>query len=259
MPTVTLLAHTPNPEKTVASAAKLCYSSSTIGDLYDGLTDEKAASFVEMLSEIGHESPIEHASFTFGIEGVSRAFLAQITRHRMASYSVKSQRYVKEGAFEFVTPPEVAADPIALEAYKESMRLAQESYDKIAEILTQKHTQMFIAEGKDEKTAARLASKKAIEDARFVLPNACETKMVVTMNARSLHNFFRHRCCNRAQWEIRELATEMYKLCYSIAPTLFASAGPSCVCGGCAEGKMTCGQIENVRKKFNNIKESVYK
>ena len=103
MPTVTLLAHTPNPEKTVASAAKLCYSSSTIGDLYDGLTDEKAASFVEMLSEIGHESPIEHAAFTFGIEGVTRAFLAQITRHRKASYSVKSQRYVKEGAFEFVT------------------------------------------------------------------------------------------------------------------------------------------------------------
>ena len=107
MAKVTLLAHTPNPEHTVASAAKLCYSPSTIDGIREGLTDEKAASFVEMLAEIGHESPIEHASFTFGIEGVSRALLAQITRHRIASYSVKSQRYVKEGMFEFITPPEI--------------------------------------------------------------------------------------------------------------------------------------------------------
>ena len=247
MPNVILLAHTPSPEKTIASAAKLCYSSSNIMDLYDGLTDEKAADFVEMLSEIGHESPIEHASFTFGIEGVSRAFLAQITRHRMASYSVKSQRYVKEGAFEFVTPPEVASDPIALEAYNESMRLAQESYDKIAEILTEKHTAMFIAEGKDEKTAARLASKKAIEDARFVLPNACETKMVVTMNARSLHNFFRHRCCNRAQWEIRDIARQMLAQCKELYPCVFENAGATCVSQGvCYEGDMCCkkGKVE---------------
>lgn len=256
MPTVTLLAHTPNPEKTVASAAKLCYSSSTIGDLYEGLTDEKAASFVEMLSEIGHESPIEHASFTFGIEGVSRAFLAQITRHRMASYSVKSQRYVKEGAFEFVTPPEVAADPVALEAYKESMRLAQESYDKITEILTEKHTKTFIAEGKDEKTAARLASKKAIEDARFVLPNACETKMVVTMNARSLHNFFRHRCCNRAQWEIQEVANQMLALVQEVAPELFKKAGPPCLTGPCPEGKMSCGKAKEMKKFYEDMKNN---
>ena len=250
MPTVTLLAHTPNPEKTVASAAKLCYSSSNIMDLYDGLTDEKAADFVEMLSEIGHESPIEHASFTFGIEGVSRAFLAQITRHRMASYSVKSQRYVKEGAFEFVTPPEVAADPIALEVYKESMRLAQQSYDKIAEILTEKHKATFMA----EKTAARLASKKAIEDARFVLPNACETKMVVTMNARSLHNFFRHRCCNRAQWEIQEVANQMLKLVKEVAPELFKKAGPPCLNGPCPEGKMSCGKAREIKKFYEEMK-----
>ncbi len=254
MPTVTLLAHTPNPEKTVASAAKLCYSSSTIMDLYDGLTDEKAADFVEMLSEIGHESPIEHASFTFGIEGVSRAFLAQITRHRMASYSVKSQRYVKEGAFEFVTPPEVAGDDVALETYKESMRLAQEAYDKIAEILTEKHTKAFIEQGKDEKTAARLASKKAIEDARFVLPNACETKMVVTMNARSLLNFFRHRCCNRAQWEIQDVANQMLLLVKEVAPQLFKKAGPPCLTGPCPEGKMTCGKAKEIRKYYEDMK-----
>lgn len=254
MPKVSLIAYTPNPEKTVASAAKLCYSSATIDDLMDGLTEEKVTSFVDMLSEIGHESPIEHASFTFGIEGVSRALLAQITRHRIASYSVKSQRYVNEGSFEYVTPPEIAEDNEALEMYRKSMQLAQDCYDKLAEILTEKHKNTFIKEGKDEKTATRLASKKAIEDARFVLPNACETKMVVTMNARSLLNFFRHRCCNRAQWEIREVANQMLSLVKEVAPEIFKKAGPPCLNGACPEGKMSCGKVKEIREfyKGNN-------
>ncbi len=253
MPKVTLLTYTPDPERTVASAAKLCYSSSDIGSLRDGLTEEKAASFVEMLSEIGHESPIEHASFTFGIEGVSRALLAQITRHRMASYSVKSQRYVTEGCFEYVTPPEIADIPEALELYKETMRADQEAYDKLAAVLTEKHKATFIAEGKDEKTATRLAEKKAIEDARFVLPNACETKMVMTMNARSLYNFFKHRCCNRAQWEIRDVATQMLTLVSEVAPELFKKAGPPCLYGKCPEGKMTCGKAAEVKEFYKGI------
>lgn len=256
MPKVTLLAYTPDPEKTVACAAKLCYSSSTIEDLHDGLTDEKVSSFIDMLAGLGHASPIEHASFTFGIEGVSRSLLAQITRHRIASFSVKSQRYVKEGEFEFVTPPEIAAEDSVLEIYNESMRAAQEAYDKIAEVLTEKHKKAFMAEGKDEKTAARLASKKAIEDARFVLPNACETKMVVTMNARSLYNFFNHRCCNRAQWEIREVADQMLKLVYGVAPNLFKMSGPPCVSGACPEGKMTCGKMIEVRKHYEDLKSN---
>lgn len=254
MPTVTLLAYTPNPEKTVASAAKLCYSSADIKDLREGLTDEKVSSFVEMLAEIGHESPIEHASFTFGIEGVSRSFLAQITRHRIASYSVKSQRYVSEGEFEYVTPPEIADVPEALEIYKKSMASAQEDYDRLAEILTEKHKKAFLAEGKDEKTAARLASKKAIEDARFVLPNACETKMIVTMNARSLLNFFRHRCCNRAQWEIREVANQMLALVSKVAPDIFKKAGPPCLYGACTEGKMSCGRPNEVKEFYKELK-----
>ena len=254
MAKVTLLAHTPFPEHTVASAAKLCYSPSTIDGIREGLTDEKAASFVEMLSEIGHESPIEHATFTFGIEGVSRAFLAQITRHRIASYSVKSQRYVKEGAFEFVTPPEIAEDPESLALYEESMRMAQEAYDKLAETLTEKHKIAFMAEGKDEKTAERLASKKAIEDARFVLPNACETKMVVTMNARSLLNFFRHRCCHRAQWEIQDVANKMLALVCEVAPDMFKKAGPPCLNGACPEGKMSCGKASEVRDFYKELK-----
>ena len=250
MPQVTLLAYTPNPERTVACAAKLCYSSSTINDLNEGLTDEKVSSFVEMLSEIGHESPIEHASFTFGIEGVSRSLLAQITRHRIASYSVKSQRYVAEGSFEYVTPPEIAEDAEALALYKEIMDKDQQVYDRITEILTEKHKNAFFAEGKDEKTAARLAQKKAIEDARFVLPNSCETKMVVTMNARSLHNFFRHRCCNRAQWEIRDVANQMLALVKEVSPELFKKAGPPCLNGACPEGKMTCGKAKEVREFY---------
>ncbi len=253
MPKVTLLTYTPDPERTVASAAKLCYSSSDIDSLREGLTEEKAASFVEMLSEIGHESPIEHASFTFGIEGVSRALLAQITRHRMASYSVKSQRYVAEGYFEYVTPPEIAEIPEALELYRKTMRADQEAYDRLADLLTEKHTALFIAEGKDEKTARRLAEKKAIEDARFVLPNACETKMVMSMNARSLYNFFKHRCCNRAQWEIRDVATQMLTLVSEVAPELFKKAGPPCLYGKCPEGKMSCGKVAEVKEFYKGI------
>ncbi len=256
MAKVFLLAHTPNPEYTVAAAAKLCYSSSTITGLTDNLTDEKAASFVEMLSEIGHESPIEHASFTFGIEGVSRSLLAQITRHRMASFSVKSQRYVREGAFEYVTPPEISAEPEALALYEEIMAEDQKRYDRITEILKEKHIKTFLAEGKDEKNAARMAEKKAIEDARFVLPNACETQMVMTMNSRSLMNFFKIRCCKRAQWEIQDIANQMLALVSKVAPNLFKNAGPSCVCGKCSEGKMSCGKAAEVKKFYEELKNN---
>lgn len=256
MSTVTLISHTPDPERTVAAAAKLCYSSSTIQELQDGLTPEKTASFVDMLASFGHESPIEHVSFTFGIEGVSRALLAQITRHRIASYSVKSQRYVTEGCFEYVIPPEIEDDEQAKALFIQTMQADQAAYDRLTEILAAKHTAAFIAEGKDEKTAARLAEKKAIEDARFVLPNACETKMVVTMNARSLHNFFRHRCCSRAQWEIREVADQMLKLVCEVAPNLFKMAGPACIKGACPEGKMTCGKAAEMRKKYEEMKKN---
>lgn len=255
MAKVYLLAHTPNPEHTIAAAAKLCYSNSSIGELTDNLTEEKAASFVEMLAEIGHESPIEHASFTFGIEGVSRALLAQITRHRMASFSVKSQRYVREGSFEYVTPPEIAEIPEALEIYDEIMAEDQRKYDRLTEILKEKHIKTFLAEGKDEKTAARMAEKKAIEDARFVLPNACETQMIMTMNTRSLHNFFRLRCCKRAQWEIQDIANQMLALVSEVAPNLFKNAGPACVKGACSEGKMSCGNPQEVRNFYKELKK----
>ena len=252
---VSLIAHTVLPEKLVAASAKLCYSASGVDTLMEGLTDEKTAAFVDMLSEIGHESPIEHASFTFGIEGVSRALLAQLTRHRMASYSVQSQRYVTANQFEYVLPPEIAAIPEAAEEYRRAMAEDQAHYDSLAAILKEKHLAANLAVGMPEKEAARAAEKQAIEDARFVLPNACATKIVMTMNARSLHNFFRHRCCNRAQWEIRALAEEMYKLCVEVAPHLFKKAGPPCVAGACPEGKMSCGKVVEVRNRYRALYE----
>lgn len=251
---VKLLSHTPDPQRLVAAAAKLCYSAGDTAGLLDNLDEQRATDFVEMLSEIGHESPIEHAAFTFAIEGVSRAFLAQMTRHRLASYSVQSQRYVREDSFEFVIPPEIEEDPQAKSLFIQAMERAQASYEKLSSILKDKHYQRMIAGGMEEKAAKRAAEKQAIEDARFVLPNACDTKMIVTMNARSLLNFFRHRCCNRAQWEIRRIAKEMLGLVYETAPALFSKAGPPCLNGSCPEGKMSCGQMARVRQDFALLK-----
>lgn len=252
---VKLIAHTPDPEKLVAACAKLCYSSVSADDILNSLSDEKVASFIDMLSSVGHESPLEHISFTFSIEHVSRSLLAQLTRHRIASYSVKSQRYVSENCFEYVIPPEIEKIESAKQEYLKAMEEANNHYLKLSEILKSKHQEELLSEGLDPKTAERLAEKKAIEDARFVLPNACETKLVCTMNARSLINFFSHRCCNRAQWEIRELANEMLKLVIEVAPSVFKLAGPKCLRGKCPEGKMTCGKISEVKTYFEELKK----
>ncbi|HIS53001.1 MAG TPA: FAD-dependent thymidylate synthase [Candidatus Onthomonas avicola] len=251
---VQLIAHTPEPERVVAAAAKLCYSDTGVETLLEGLTPEKSAKFVKMLASYGHASPIEHASFTFGIEGVSRALLAQITRHRIASFSVQSQRYVRLDDFRFVIPPEVEADPASKAAFLAAMKEEGRQYLQLAQTLQAKHKAEFLAQGLPEGEAERKAEKLANEDARFVLPNACETKMVVTMNARSLQNFFRLRCCNRAQWEIRALAEEMFKLVYPIAPALFDRSGPPCVAGACTEGKMTCGRAEEVHARYTRLR-----
>ena len=252
---VFLLAHTPQPERVVAAAARNCYSAADTQDLYDNLTEEKVADFLHMLTEIGHASPIEHASFTFGIEGVSRSLLAQITRHRIASFSVKSQRYVRESQFSYVTPPAIAACPQARETFQRAMAADQRAYEELTELLCQQHVAELTGRGVEEKEARRRAEKMAMEDARFVLPNACETKIVMTMNARSLYNFFAVRGCRRAQWEIRQLAEEMYRLCLQAAPTLFAKAGPACVDGACPEGKMSCGQAQQVRDTYRRLRQ----
>lgn len=240
---VRLITHTPEPEKVVAAAAKLCYSPVGVDDIMAKMSDDDAGAFIKKLGVLGHESPIEHVTFTFGIEGVSRALLAQITRHRLASFSVQSQRYVRLDDFKFVIPPEVDADGASRELFLEAMKKQSEEYLSIAKSLQEKHTNELIANGVPEKEARRKAEKMANEDARFVLPNACETKMVVTMNARSLMNFFKLRCCKRAQWEIRELANAMLELVQPVAPNLFMNAGPGCVATGkCTEGTMSCGK-----------------
>lgn len=246
---VELIAHTPDPEKVIATAAKLCYSSSDIESLMEGLTPEKTEKFLDMLFNLGHESPIEHVTFTFAIEGISRACSLQLVRHRIASYSQKSQRYVDETQFDYVIPESIKNNAVARDIYDTLMSSIQLEYEAIREALIKD----FVSEGMSQKDA----EKKANEDARFVLPNACQTSIIVTMNARSLFNFFKHRCCNRAQWEIRELALEMYKLCLELAPNIFKHAGPSCVSTGkCSEGKMTCGKAEEMRNLFAAIKQT---
>ena len=212
---VQLLAHTPAPEQLVAASAKLCYSAASIADLA-AIEADKAAEFIEKLPE-AHQSPFEHVSFTFGIEGVSRAMLAQITRHRIASFSVQSQRYVDmSDGVGYVIPESIEQNPEARDVFDAFMRGIDTLY-----------------------TYLRSCGIPA-EDARFILPNACHTQMIVTMNARELMHFFSLRCCKRAQWEIRAVADEMLRLCKEVAPEIFAKAGPGCVRGHCPEGKGGC-------------------
>lgn len=239
---VDLINYTRDPEATIALAAKLCYSDSDIQGLTEGIKNSDIEKFITRLISLGHFSPFEHASFTFGIEGVSRSLLAQITRHRIASFSVKSQRYVsesKQAVFNYVIPPSITA--LGDDAVKEFSAQMQTMHD-------------WYSQWQERLGGAKESSN---EDARFVLPNACETKMVVTMNARELMHFFKLRCCNRAQWEIREVAWEMLKLVRDIAPTVFKNAGASCVTGACSEGKMSCGKMAEVKARHAALNNKI--
>ena len=227
---VLLLSHTPDAQALIALGARLCYAGGNVDKLMEKVSRQDQQAFLEKLMGMGHESVLEHVSFTFLIEGVSRVLLAQLTRHRIASFSVQSQRYVsyKDG-FGYVVPPAIAAlGEDAAAEYRGQMAQMQQWYENWQERLG-------------------AAGEKSNEDARFVLPNACETRMVITMNARELMHFFSLRCCNRAQWEIRALAWEMLRLAEKAAPTLFKNSGPGCIRGKCPEGKMSCGQAEQVR------------
>lgn len=251
---VKLVSHTPEPEKVVSAAAKLCYSRVGVEDIMENLNEDSIEKFLNMLMDLGHESTIEHVSFTFAVEGVSRTLTHQLVRHRIASYSQQSQRYVKLEQFQYIIPHSIEAVPEARELFIKSMEESQNTYNRLVEMLMNEHMKRLIEEGKTEKIAEKAAEKMAIEDARYVFPNACETKIIFTMNARSLLNFFRHRCCNRAQWEIKELADKMLEEVLKVAPTLFKNAGPSCLSGVCSEGSMTCGKILEVRAKYKEIK-----
>lgn len=250
---VEILTHTPEPERVIAAAAKLCYSPVGVDEILEKMTPENNQKFITQLLGLGHESPVEHVSFTFAIEGVSRSLLAQITRHRIASYSVQSQRYVDKGDFTYIIPPEIEQIPEAKAIFCEAMERDREYYHKLKDVLQKKHTDRLMSEGLSEEKASSKAAKIANEDARFVLPNACDTRIIMTMNIRSLYNFFQIRCCERAQWEIRVLAKEMLRQVKKVSPLLFANSGPSCVAGPCAEGAYSCGKAKIVREEYQNL------
>lgn len=232
---VILLKHTPNPEETVAMAAKLCYSPSDIESLKGKIQAKDQKNFVERLMKMGHMSPVEHTSFTFAIEGISRACSHQLVRHRLASYSQQSQRYVsEESGFDYVIPPSIKEDKELKKYFEIAIKQAQEAYSHIVKKLNDRGVK----------------GEAANQDARFLLPNAAETKIIVTMNARELIHFFRQRCCNRAQWEIRQMADKMLSLVKKTAPVIFSQAGPGCLYTPCPEGEYSCGKIKEVRKKY---------
>ena len=214
---VRLLEHSPEPERTIAAAARLCYAPLGAADLFEKMSDEQVGRVLDTILGSGHYSALEHASLTFAIDGISRACSHQLVRHRVASYNQQSQRYVRYDTVEFIKPPAIHENAKAAAKFDEIVGATSEAYRELLEMGIE------------------------AEDARYVLAQGVETKIVVTMNCRELLHFFTLRCCNRAQWEIRAMAWKMLDLARETCQTIFYEAGPSCVRGPCPEGKMTCG------------------
>ncbi|MFU8890301.1 MAG: FAD-dependent thymidylate synthase [Anaerosomatales bacterium] len=216
---VRLLYHTPDPERAIAAAARLCYAPVGAAALFEDMTAESVRKVLRTIMNSGHFSALEHVSYTFAVDGVSRAMTHQLVRHRLASYNQQSQRYVAyDEEPTFIVPPSVTDDPGIRERFDAAASAAFAAYRELVE------------------------SGIPAEDARYLLPNAMETKIVITMNVRELLHFFELRCCKRAQWEIRDLALRMLALAEPTAPYVFMDAGASCRRGPCREGKMTCGE-----------------
>ncbi len=227
---VTLIEHTPNPEQTVALAARLCYSPVSIGELREKLESADIEKFLDKIMSLGHYSVLEHVSFTFAIEGISRVTTHQLVRHRIASFSQQSQRYVSHKEhFASIMPLSIAGHAEARQVFADMTEALHKAYGRLIEMGV------------------------PAEDARYILPNATETKIIMTMNARELLHFFALRCCQRAQWEIREMSIEMLRLVKKVAPIIFREAGPGCVGGPCPEGQFCCGQTAEVRGFFATL------
>ena len=233
---VALVRHTADPEALTALGARLCYAGGDIDRLLSIIETRDQKAFVEKIMSMGHESVLEHVSFTFLIEGVSRVLLAQLTRHRIASFSVQSQRYVSYASgFGYIVPPAIRKlGEEAVQEYESQMAQMQSWY-----------------EGWQKKLGD--AGEKSNEDARFVLPNACETRILMTMNARELRHFFALRMCSRAQWEIRRMAQSMFEQCCRVAPAMFRDAGPGCLRGACPEGAKSCGKAKEIRQQRDEL------
>ena len=229
---VSLLQHTPDPERTVALAARLCYSPAGIDELQERFSAADITGFLEKIMSLGHQSVLEHASFTFGIDGISRACSHQLVRHRIASYSQQSQRYVTHSTrFGAVVPHTIQARPELLARFEGQLQELHRCYAELVE------------------------AGIPAEDARYILPNAACTNIIMTMNARELLHFFELRCCERAQWEIRAMSVEMLRLVKGIAPVIFRDAGPGCLTGPCPEGTMTCGKAGEVRTYYKELNQ----
>lgn len=215
---VELLYHTPDPERAIATAARLCYAPVGASELMETMEQERVESVLTTIMKSGHFSTLEHASYTFAVDGVSRALTHQLVRHRIASFNQQSQRYVTfDQGLEVIKPDTVADNSTASAIFDEAIEASLKAY------------------------TAMLDAGIPAEDARYILPNAAETKIVITMNVRELLHFFELRCCKRAQWEIRAMADEMLELACKTAPYVFLDAGAPCIRKPCPEGKMTCG------------------
>lgn len=227
---VRLLNYTTDPDKTVAIAARLCYSKHTIEELKEELTSEKIEKLIFSILRSGHHSVLEHASFTYGIEGISRVTTHQLVRHRLASYSQQSQRYTKfDKQSDFIIPDTIKKNDDFKKRFVELSNKTLELYHEM------------------------IGSGIPLEDARYILPSGVNTRIMVTMNARELLHFLRLRTCLRAQWEIREMAIKMLKLAKSVAPIIFKKAGPACITGPCPEGDFYCGKLKEVRAFYREL------
>ncbi|MCX6710043.1 MAG: FAD-dependent thymidylate synthase [Candidatus Woesearchaeota archaeon] len=232
---VILEEYTPNGEKLVAKAANLCYSGKSIDDLDESLTNEKQERIITQVTGSGHLSVLEHISYSFLIDGISRACSHELVRHRIASYSQQSQRYVNyaknASAINFVVPPEISENP---EDKKFFLENCANDYNEYVDLVNKGYF---------------------LEDARYLLPNAASTRIMVTMNARELLHFFELRTCERAQWEIRDMAKKMLKECYKTAPIIFETAGPECISSYCTQGELKCKRdISEIKKEFKALK-----
>lgn len=223
---VELLSHTADPEGIVVAAIRQCYSPVGAKELKEKTSKEIRERLIKQVIESGHTSTLEHASFTFAIDGVSRVTEIHLIRHRIASFSIQSGRYVKRGDAAYRIPPKIKAlkDKKIYEKYLKHLDNSQELYNELIK-------------------AGALA-----EDARFCQPQSIQVKIVMSMNARELLHFFSLRTCTRAQWEVQEVASKMLALSKKVAPIIFKNSGPPCISKKvCDQGKLSCGIWKNIK------------
>ena len=216
---VQLLYHTPDPQRAIATAARLCYAPVGAAELMQDMSEKQVYSVLDTIIKSGHHSTLEHASYTFAVDGVSRALTHQLVRHRIASFNQQSQRYVAfTNGIDIVAPNTIQDNQEAKKIFDSAIDNITDAYSKLLDLGI------------------------PAEDARYILPNAADSKIVITMNVRELLHYFSLRCCRRAQWEIRDMSDKMLELVIPTAPFIFIDAGAPCKRGTCPEGKMSCKQ-----------------